>query len=475
LATIRHLLLAPIVASVAVLALFIVNLGATRISPEHYRQVVDQAVRDGTMAHSLRLPFARGLTFNVVGGSDCLILATLIVPRESLLRASISPRMIPPHDQAPPTPGYPSEYFCRQLSHTMNAAAAGLPLELRYHHRYLHGAVTLAGLTLALVPLDVAGRILLAACYVALAGLAIVAGLRMRAADPRERRRALAFVIIAIVLACFYALPLFGPTFAHAPTDIIITLFLLIGLVQPLCRVPERRFILIVSLFATAIAVLELLTGGIIMGLAALVTAIALGDAPDSGMQLRRLIVGVGCFAAAMVTCFAVKLAAVAIVWGPGEVASFFDLLGDRMTGKLALGTQLRLGPILGPWAAWRGLDATIIEHSLTARLLFTMLILTHSAAVLTWGSATLGSAVVLLPVPLLAILTYLALRRVPRGAWLEQPQPYLLAAGLVPFAWYLAFTTHTATHSYFMMRPLALNVALVAIAVLLMPPRRLT
>jgi hypothetical protein len=70
-------------------------------------------------------------------------------------------------------------------------------------------------------------------------------------------------------------------------------------------------------------------------------------------------------------------------------------------------------------------------------------------------------------------VLTFVALRRVPREQWLTLPQPYLLAAGLVPLGWYAAFPMHTMTHSLFMVRPLALNVALAAIAGVMLPARQ--
>jgi hypothetical protein len=97
----------------------------------------------------------------------------------------------------------------------------------------------------------------------------------------------------------------------------------------------------------------------------------------------------------------------------------------------------------------------------------------TYSSFVLAYGSHALGAALVILPVPILVVLTVVALRRVERRDWTLQPQPYLLLASLVPFVWYMAFTWHTATHSFFMVRPLALNVALAVIAAVMLPPTR--
>ena len=160
------------------------------------------------------------------------------------------------------------------------------------------------------------------------------------------------------------------------------------------------------------------------------------------------------------------KFAAIAIVWGP-EVGSFLDALVSRTGG------QIGVWPALEQWAARWGVNATLIDRSIVARWLLGGAMLTYSSFVLAWGSHILGAALVILPVPILMVLTYVTLRRVPRAQWLIQPQPLLLAASLVPFLWYAVFTWHTATHSFFMVRPLALNVALAAIAAVMLPPRR--
>jgi hypothetical protein len=268
------------------------------------------------------------------------------------------------------------------------------------------------------------------------------------------------------VLAAFYALPVYGRSFAHAPTDIVLILFSLVGLLTPLCRLPERRFAILVAAFGTAIAVLELLTGGLPTAFALLVALVVLGDPPDAGTLWRRLALGVACFVVAVATCFAAKLAAVALVWGPGEVASLFGMLGARMTGDIVN------WPALEHWVTRFGLDANAINDNVVVRRLLGIGLVTYSAFVLGWGSHALGAALVIVPVPLLVMLTCIALRRVPREQWLAQPHIFLLAASLVPFCWYLAFPWHTTTHSFVMVRLVTLNVALAGIAIVLLPGR---
>jgi hypothetical protein len=463
----RNILSAVVVALVAVIALFVVNLGATSISPERYRKVVLDAVQDGTMTRTLRQPFAPRREITPINNSECLILVMLVTERDSCVKASISPRMMiqSEHTDLPLIPGYGPDLVCRILGGTMlHQAGTPVPfLEPGNHHRYLHAGLTLATFVLALVPLHVAGWILLFACYAALAVLALAAALRMRGAPPAERRRAAAFLVMAGVLAAFYALPVFGSTFAHAPTDIAIVAFMLVGLLHPLCRMPERRFALVVAAFGTAIAAFELLTGGMPTGLAVLIALIALGEAPDVATVRRRLLVGVVCYGVAIITGFAAKLLAIMAVWGPGEFTAMVKLVSSRMVSNISN------WPALESWLARFGFAPDAMNKG-TMRHMLALALVTYSAFVLGWGSHVLGALIVIVPVPLLMVLTWVALRRVPRAQWLVRPQPLLLAAACVPFAWYLALEGHTFTHSFFMVRPVALNVAFAAIAAMMLP-----
>jgi hypothetical protein len=466
----RSILSAVLVAAVGVVVLFLVNLGVTRIPPEHYRQVVERAVQDGTMDETIRQAFTPDRRIHLVGGSECMILGMLVTPRETPVRASISPRVpvVVEHVDVPAAPGFGPAEVCRILGRYMaSLAGAHVPfVHVANHHRYLHAPLTLAALMLALVSLHAAEWLLLLTCYAAVAVLGLAAAVRMRAPDASERRRALAFLILAGVFGAFYGLPVFGRSFAHAPTDVALIAFCLVGLLTPLCELPERRFAVVVAAFGSAIAVLELLTGGIPTALALLIALIALGNAPDARILWRRLAVGVACFCVAIATCFALKFVAIALAWGPDEVAPLVGMLGARMTGNIGS------WPALEQWVTRLGFDTGAINDSVVFRRLLGVAFVTYSAFILAWGSHLLGAALVIVPPPLLLALTLVALRRVPRDQWLAQPQPLLLAAAAVPFAWYLAFPWHTTTHSLFMVRLVTPNVALAAIALVLLPGR---
>jgi hypothetical protein len=141
-------------------------------------------------------------------------------------------------------------------------------------------------------------------------------------------------------------------------------------------------------------------------------------------------------------------------------------MLGARMTGNIGS------WPALEQWVTRLGFDTGAINDSVVFRRLLGVAFVTYSAFILAWGSHLLGAALVIVPPPLLLALTLVALGRVPRDQWLAQPQPLLLAAAAVPFVWYLAFPWHTTTHSLFMVRLVTLNVALAAIALVLLPGR---
>jgi hypothetical protein len=88
------------------------------------------------------------------------------------------------------------------------------------------------------------------------------------------------------------------------------------------------------------------------------------------------------------------------------------------------------------------------------------------SSFFLGWGSHLLGAAIVLVPTPLLLALGISSLRDRGRSA-VSRERLALAAAGMVPDLWYLAFANHTILHSSYMVRPLALNVALCIVSAL--------
>jgi hypothetical protein len=465
---IRGIIAGVAVAFLGMIALFGINLAVTQISPEHYRRVVAEAVESGTLAMVMHLPLSPRKDIHPYGGNDCLILGALVMPRDSRIKASVSPR-IPAWGESADiatAPGYPPAGHCLVLAATMRTIArnpaADQFLERSYYHRYIHGDLTVAALLLAGMSFATATSVLLAACYATLAAVALLALLHLRADSPIERRRAAAFLIIAATLACLYGLPVFDRSFSFAPTDFVIFAFILYGMLQPLGQIPRHRFILVAAAFGTLIAILEILTGGVPMGLATLIALIALGEAPDERTLVDRIVVGTTAFTAAVVACFGYKMLAVGAVFGTNELSEFVHALGNRVDGSV----QSHLSDNAKDALKAFHIDPLWIDANVLSRVLFAGVMLTYSSFFLGWGSHLLGAAMVLLPTPLLLAFALSSLRD--RGRTVESRERLALAAaGMVPVLWYLVFANHTILDSSYMVRPLALNVALCIVSAL--------
>ena len=465
---IRGIVTAFVVASLGMTALFGANFALTEISPEHYRRAIAEAIESGILATATHLPFAPGKDVYRYGGNDCLIFGTLVMPRDARIKASISPRM-PVQDSGADVrgaTGYPPAGHCLALAATMSIIArdpsSAQFSEPQYYHRYILGDWTVAALLLAVMSLATTSTVLVVACYAVLAAVALLAFQRLHFASSAERRRPAAFLIIAVTLACFYGLPVFDRSFSFAPTDLVIFAFILFGMVQPFGRISRQGFILTAAAFGTLIAMLEFLTGGVPMALATLIALVALGEAPDWRTLRDRLIVGTTAFTAAIIACFGYKLLAVGVVFGTNESSLFFQTLGYRMGGSVesALSESARTS-----LSAYH-IDPQWLDANLLTRLLFAAAMLIYSSFLLGWGSHFLGAALVVLPTPILLIFGYLSFRD--RNVSSQARERLgLAAAGIIPVLWYLVFANHTIIHSSYMVRPLALNIALCIVAAL--------
>jgi hypothetical protein len=162
----------------------------------------------------------------------------------------------------------------------------------------------------------------------------------------------------------------------------------------------------------------------------------------------------------AAAACLIVKQLIVLAIWGPETLADFAGRLGQRtgggVTEELSQSVRDRLDEV--------GLSLAWLDASFASRIVFAGIMLVYSAFIIGWGSHVLGTAILLLPVPLLMLSAYGAARRSGFQAWpLEHLA--LLGAAMIPFVWDLAFLNHTILHSSFMVRPAALSAGLVAVA----------
>jgi len=469
---IRSFIAGVTVAILSMTALFAVNFALTQISPEHYRRVVLQALESGTLATVTHLSFAPGKDIYPFGGNDCLILGALVVPRDAPLKASVSPRQPLAGEETDSAPGYPAAALCRGLAATMQAIARNPAADQfpppSYYHRYIHGDTTVAALLLGGLSFAGATTTLLVACYAMIAAIAVLALFRLRNGDAAERRRAGAFLIIAATLACFYGLPVFDRSFSFAPTDLVVFAFILYGLLQPLGAIPLHRFVIAAAVFGSLIAILEFLTGGVPLGLATLIALIGLGRTPDWPTLRNRIGIGTTAFTAAVIACFGYKLVAVATVFGTNELSVFVEMLGQRMGGSVEVNLSESAKAALSAYH----IDPQWLDANILTRVAFAGLMLTYSSFFLGWGSHLLGAAIVLVPTPLLVALAWSSYRE-RRISPVARERLALAAAGAVPVLWYVVFANHTILHSSYMVRPLALNVALCVVAAL--PSRHAT
>jgi hypothetical protein len=469
---IRSFITGVTVAILSMTALFAVNFALTQISPEHYRRVVLQALESGTLATVTHLSFAPDKDIYPFGGNDCLILGALVVPRDAPLKASVSPRQPLAGEETDSAPGYPAAALCRGLAATMRAIARNPAADEfpppSYYHRYIHGDTTVAALLLGGLSFAAATTTLLVACYAMIAAIAALALFRLRNGDAAERRRAGAFLIIAATLACFFGLPVFDRSFSFAPTDLVVFAFILYGFLQPLGAIPLQRFVIAAAVFGSLIAILEFLTGGVPLGLATLVALIGLGQTPDWPTLRNRIGIGMAAFTAAVIACFGYKLVAVATVFGTNELSVFVEMLGQRMGGSVEVNLSESAKAALSAYH----IDPQWLDANILTRVAFAGLMLTYSSFFLGWGSHLLGAAIVLVPTPLLVALAWSSYRE-RRISPVARERLALAAAGAVPVLWCVVFANHTILHSSYMVRPLALNVALCVVAAL--PSRHAT
>jgi hypothetical protein len=152
--------------------------------------------------------------------------------------------------------------------------------------------------------------------------------------------------------------------------------FILYGLLQPLGTIADQRFILAAALFGSLIAILEFLTGGVPLGLAALIALIALGCTPDWLRLRNRVVVGAAAFAAAIIACFAYKLLAVAAVFGTNEISIFFGTLGERMGGSVEVNLSESVKAALTAYH----INPTWLDANILTRAAFAGLMLTYSS-----------------------------------------------------------------------------------------------
>lgn len=253
--------------------------------------------------------------------NDCLILWQAIDQRGSAAQLALTP-LSDRHQE--------ETSRCGRLQ--AFAAGAADPGEAYYYHRYLHGHTILARYLLPQMSVE-AIRLLyhLVLTAITLAGIAL--GLRglARGGHPAE---SLFWLIVFLAFARWFGLESFGQSLGHGPSDIVHLSFLLfLAAAGTRGGIGRRTALLCAAVFGALVMIFEFLTGGIPLGLAAVVGGIPFALRADERQELWQVVAAcLAAFCAAALTCYAAKLALALLVFGPD---SFTDT---------ALQLQMRAG-----------------------------------------------------------------------------------------------------------------------------------
>lgn len=355
--------------------------------------------------------------------NDCLILWQALDQRASAGQLAVSP-LLDPHREE-------TSRCARLRAFADHGPAAAAPAP-EFYHRYLHGHTMLVRFLLPILSVE---RIRLV-YHLALTAL-VVAGLGLSLWGLARRRRpaeALFWLIVFLAFARWFGLESFGQSLGHGPADIVHLGFLLFlaaaGVRGGLGR---RTALLACALFGAMVMSFEFLTGGLPLGLAAVIGGLPFAVRPDERQDLRRLLVAAAtAFCTAAIACYAAKIVLAVAVFGP---ASFFDT---------ALQLQMRAG--LGSRAG-----ETVEFVSAVKKLLKGFQGLAAGMPALAFAMTALAAAAGLWG-------TRIALRT--GDAALRDRAAALLLSNLAIVALLVLLWQHTVIHAWFMHRTFAWTVA---------------
>lgn len=270
-----------------------------------------------------------------------------------------------------------------------------------------------------------------------------------------EAARPAAYTAVSFTLLVFYGLPLYGWWPSYSLADIVTVGFLATAYLTPWHHLSAGRRTVMVALFGCLTAYFEFLTGGLLIGACMLAGIVAIEGRGDSGRRLVADTAQALCvFGAAAVLCFALKMALVAAIFGPQELAIFGDALGHRASGTILA----ELSPHLTERYRAIGLDPAIVDKSLLLRIAMMGVALLHASFVLAYGSTPMGAGLLLLSLAIIGLHLLLLIKG--RKTDHRAGDYMLVASILILPVWYLAFINHSILHAIWMVRPLAWMVA---------------
>lgn len=409
---IRALLIGGITGALA-LMLFVL---LAHVSMSGDREAIAHAVRDGFASGALKAHESGWRFGDVEIGAhqynDCLILYQAIDDRAPVNQRAITPLSAP----------VGTENLCQATLTLAQGEASDTP---RFYHNYLHAHTSLARI---LVP--VMGVEGLRGFYKLTISLMLVAGIAFAVIGLAQRRRVTENAFWLLLFAIFsrwFGLESFGQSLGHGPADAILLGFLLFLSRASRDRpIGERVAVVASAIFGALTLAFEFLTGGIPLGLAAIIGCVPMAVVSSAHLAstVRDSVLA---FIAAIATMAVGKLLLIAIFFGTAPLSAAI--------GQLLFRTGVSHAPNLDGTAGWgeffgrvwAGLDALAPGmHWLTVAML------TAAIAVGIWG--------------------YGQLRRAD-SAQLRLRATALAASAIVIPAWMVLMWQHTAQHAWFMDR----------------------
>jgi len=346
--------------------------------------------------------------------NDCLVLFEAASRGASTFKLAISPLRADT-----------SRNQCKTLHDAVTNPNSHTPAV--FYHHYISGQTVFARLLLAIMPLKRAERFWTLA-IVSLLFLGIAACMTDIVIGS-DKPGAVAFLIVLFVFAGWYGLGSYGHSIAHAPSDLVLIGFVVfLALAHLNGGLQPKAAILACAGFGALSLIVELLTGGLPLGLCATISLVPLALREDNPASLRRSAAHAGLsFISGAMTCVVLKIVLVGLVFGGQPLSSMEHGLGVRI-----------------------GLAKSLTDAS-PSSLFAVVKSITDNMGVLYAGQREMALALLVIAVMAGAWALYSARTR---HAQRSRTVIYLLgASNLVLVAWVAAFSEHIFVHAFFMDR----------------------
>ncbi len=424
------ILIAIVVIIVAGAFFLALNLASAVTDDAKLRIKVAEAIEEGnlTAVHRLLNNRERG----VFQDNDCLILSMALNAHGTALERAVSPFGRPLIEGRETVEDNPLiEVVCGRL---MDQVVNGNEESYRFvpYHRYMHGGRALAELVVPLVGVQGFRNLLLTANSLTLLLVAVIT--LVRASRPNipapARSINLGLCLMSVLLLTLSGVQYFGMSLSIGPADLFVHLLFLaiVSFGAIACR--RDTYLAIIGIAAAFIIYFEFLTGQIPLGVALVILLpfFCLTSDEDVPEAVLRSVLGTFVFCTICLGLMLAKYGVTALVFGPEVWSNIFDQLEERTS--------------LGEFSLFE----------VFARLAYR----THHIA---YGSTVLGLAYLVLAI---GLFFHCFWRDLQSGTIYRQYRAFgLLAAALSILVWYLAFSSHSAIHSWFMIRPIGLFAAM--------------